>query len=268
MKDTVKFFSVVTGIFRSLVTILFLLGIGFTVLVDSSLLISFLDLLGFDGVSTSFVKPILILLFALLFIVNFIITRNIYKAGNTGDYHLSNFVFGLLFLALTTFFYITFRNLTTNLIFVIFALNAILVLNSLLGLIARARGLYSNKAVVSENLEKPSNYIEFVDDDDVEKKSIKDTNKINVTTDKKERSEEKYKPKERERKVIEKDQKLVFESKDNKKATSSSKIQNIDDRKVYGDEEAEKIRKEKDEKVFDKSQFTKIKIDDINKDKN
>lgn len=267
MKDTVKFFSVVTGIFRSLVTILFLLGIGFTVLVDSSLLISFLDLLGFDGVSTSFVKPILILLFALLFIVNFIITRNIYKAGNTGDYHLSNFVFGLLFLALTTFFYITFRNLTTNLIFVIFALNAILVLNSLLGLIARARGLYSNKAVASENLEKPSNYIEFVDDD-VENKSIKDTNKINVTSDKKERSEEKDKPKEKERKVIEKDQKLVFESKDNKKATSSSKAHDIDDRKVYGDEEAEKIRKEKDEKVFDKSQFTRIKIDDINKDKN
>lgn len=267
MKDTVKFFSVVTGIFRSLVTILFLLGIGFTVLVDSSLLVSFLDLLGFDGVSTSFVKPILILLFALLFIVNFIITRNIYKAGNTGDYHLSNFVFGLLFLALTTFFYITFRNLTTNLIFVIFALNAILVLNSLLGLIARARGLYSYKAEASENLEKSSNYIEFVDDD-VEKKSIKDTNKINVTTDKKEKLEEKDKPKERERKVIEKDQKLVFESKDNKKATSSSKTQDIDDRKVYGDEEAEKIRKEKDEKVFDKSQFTRIKIDDINKDKN
>ena len=267
MKDTVKFFSVVTGIFRSLVTILFLLGIGFTVLVDSSLLISFLDLLGFDGVSTSFVKPILILLFALLFIVNFIITRNIYKAGNTGDYHLSNFVFGLLFLALTTFFYITFRNLTTNLIFVIFALNVILVLNSLLGLVARARGLYSNKAEASENLEKPSKYIEFVDDD-VEKKSIKDTNKINVTADKKERSEEKDKPKEKEHKVIEKDQKLVFESKDNKKATSSSKTQDIDDRKVYGDEEAEKIRKEKDEKVFDKSQFTKIKIDDINKDKN
>lgn len=267
MKDTVKFFSVVTGIFRSLVTILFLLSIGFTVLVDSSLLISFLDLLGFDGVSTSFVKPILILLFALLFIVNFIITRNIYKAGNTGDYHLSNFVFGLLFLALTTFFYITFRNLTTNLIFVIFALNTILVLNSLLGLIARARGLYSNKAEASENLEKSSNYIEFVDDD-VEKKSIKDTNKINVTTDKKEKLEEKDKPKERERKVIEKDQKLVFESKDNKKATSSSKTQDIDDSKVYGDEEAEKIRKEKDEKVFDKSQFTRIKIDDINKDKN
>ncbi|MBS6106338.1 hypothetical protein [Anaerococcus sp.] len=40
------------------------------------------------------------------------------------------------------------------------------------------------------------------------------------------------------------------------------------DEETYGNEHKEKIVKEKEDKVFDKSQFTKIKIDDINEENN
>lgn len=304
MKDTVKFFSIVTGIYRSLVTILFLLGIGFTILVDTSLLISFLDLLGFQGISPSIVKPIFILLFALLFIVNFIITRHIYKAGDTGEYHLSNFVFGLLFLALTAFFYITFRNLTTNLILVLFGLNGLLVLNSLLGLIAKTRGLYPVYETRASETKRTNDFIEF-DDVIVEKEAstnntigvnnvvensgelgvVKEKNKkpfknpqIKEETKVIDQKEIAKEDKKDDRKVIEKDQKIVFESNNNatskkevanpKAATNKISYENKDkDGVTYGEDEADKIKKEREDKVFDKDQFTRIKIDDINKNK-
>lgn len=304
MKDTVKFFSIVTGIYRSLVTILFLLGIGFTILVDTNLLISFLDLLGFQGISASIVKPIFILLFALLFIVNFIITRHIYKAGDTGEYHLSNFVFGLLFLALTAFFYITFRNLTTNLIFVLFALNGLLVLNSLLGLITKARGLYPIYEIKASETKRANDFIEF-DDVVVEREAktnntigvnnvVENTGELGVVKKKDEKplkntqineetkvidqKEVAKQEKKSDRKVVEKDQKVVFESKNkatdkkeetNPKATTN-KISYENKEKdgiIYGEDEAAKIKKEREDKVFDKDQFTRIKIDDISKDK-
>ena len=323
MKDTVKFFSVVTGIFRSLVTILFLLGIGFTILVDSKLLMSFLDLLGFQGISENIVKPILILIFAVLFIINLIITRHIYKSGDYGEYHLSNFVFGLLFLALTAFIYITFKSLTTNLIFVFFALNAILVLNSLLGLIAKARGLYPKEEIIASQNTRANDYIEF-DDDNAENKITEDkdfymnnlvdnTGKVKNDSDKKIRTDQsrtiknsKEKPKQNKdqtkvlnkdeikkesknpkTEVVEDDQKTVFESHEypkmeiasntktsrpvsNKKVRSNNvSYENEEkDEETYGNEHKEKIVKEKEDKVFDKSQFTKIKIDDINEENN
>ena len=323
MKDTVKFFSVVTGIFRSLVTILFLLGIGFTILVDSKLLMSFLDLLGFQGISENIVKPILILIFAVLFIINLIITRHIYKSGDYGEYHLSNFVFGLLFLALTAFIYITFKSLTTNLIFVFFVLNAILVLNSLLGLIAKARGLYPKEEIIASQNTRANDYIEF-DDDNAENKITEDkdfymnnlvdnTGKVKNDSDKKIRTDQsrtiknsKEKPKQNKdqtkvlnkdeikkesenpkTEVVEDDQKTVFESHEypkmeitsstktshpvsNKKVSSNNvSYENEEkDEETYGNEHKEKIVKEKEDKVFDKSQFTKIKIDDINEENN
>ncbi|WP_262122980.1 hypothetical protein [Anaerococcus sp. Marseille-Q5996] len=329
MRDTVKFFSVITGFFRSLVTIMFLLGIAFTVLVDTNLLMSFLDLLGFQEIAAGIVKPVFIIIFALLFVVNFIITRHIYKAGITGDYHLSNFVFGLLFLAITGFVFVTFRSFTTNLIFVFFALNGLLVLNSMLGLIAKARGQYPASEAMTANIENPNDFIEFEDSDNneqiLESKAIgindvvENTGEIKVIKDNKDKqkivdrpaedkkesqsedvkktidnSKEKKQEKEiakadkkTERKVIEKDSKVVFESKkssvNNKnnentiknsrpvevKKSKTNKISyaNTDkDGEIYGEDEANKIRKEKDEKVFDKDQFTGIKVKDINKE--
>ena len=245
MKDTVKFFSVVTGIFRSLVTILFLLGIGFTILVDSKLLMSFLDLLGFQGISENIVKPILILIFAVLFIINLIITRHIYKSGDYGEYHLSNFVFGLLFLALTAFIYVTFKSLTTNLIFVFFVLNAILALNSLLGLIAKARGLYPKEEIIASQNTRANDYIEF-DDDNAENKITEDkdlymnnlvdnTGKVKNDSDKKIRTDEsttiknsKEKPKQN------KDQTKVLNKNEIKKESENPKTEVVEDDQKNG----------------------------------
>lgn len=309
MRDTVKLFSLITGFFRTLVTIIFLLGIGFTILVDTNLLMSILDLVGFQGLSAGIVKPIFIIILTLLFVVNFIITRHIYKAGDTGEYHLSNFVFALLFLAITAFVYITFRSLTTNLIFVFFALNGLLVLNSLLGLIAKTRGLYPAENTNSNNITNPNNYIEF-EDEEVENIStdskaiglndvVGNTGEIKViktdqankeeqsqaSTKTKSNNENKTKTqsinKNKEEKAPESDTKMVFESDDNnentiknskpladkKQATNKISYENIDkDGEIYGEDEANKIKKGKDSKVFDKNQFTGIKVDDIKKE--
>ncbi|WP_296141623.1 hypothetical protein [uncultured Anaerococcus sp.] len=309
MRDTVKLFSLITGFFRTLVTIIFLLGIGFTILVDTNLLMSILDLVGFQGLSAGIVKPAFIIILALLFVVNFIITRHIYKAGDTGEYHLSNFVFALLFLAITAFVYITFRSLTTNLIFVFFALNGLLVLNSLLGLIAKTRGLYQAENTNGNNIANPNNYIEF-EDEEVENIStdrkaiglsdvVGNTEEIKViksdqankeeqsqvSTKKEANIESKTKTqsinKNKDEKVRESDTKMVFESGDNKEdniknskpvedkkqATNKISYENIDkDGEIYGEDEANKIKKEKDSKVFDKNQFTGINVDDIKKE--
>lgn len=302
MRDTVKLFSLITGFFRTLVTIIFLLGIGFTILVDTNLLMSILDLVGFQGLSAGIVKPVFIIILALLFVVNFIITRHIYKAGDTGEYHLSNFVFALLFLAITAFVYITFRSLTTNLIFVFFALNGLLVLNSLLGLIAKTRGLYpAENTNNNNNITNPNNYIEF-EDEEVENIStdskaiglndvVGNTGEIKViktdqankeeqsqaSTKTKSNNENKTKTqsinKNKEEKAPESDdnnENTIKNSKplaDKKQATNKISYENIDkDGEIYGEDEANKIKKEKDSKVFDKNQFTGIKVDDIKKE--
>ena len=219
MKNTIKFFGVITGIFRSIMTILFLLGVAFTALVDSNLLVSFLDLLGFTNLSLALVKPIIILGFILLFIVNFIITRHIFKASDTGEYHLSNFVFGLLFLAITIFFYITFKSLTTSAIYILFALNGILVINSTLGLIAKTKGMY-----ITEN---NKNYIEFNESTQIDenKKSNKENKTDNIrvvsTSLSKEEKEKEIKNKnsisqnEADESNVKKETKITFESGNN-----------------------------------------------------
>lgn len=229
MKNTIKFFGVITGIFRSIMTILFLLGVAFTALVDSNLLVSFLDLLGFTNLSLALVKPIIILGFILLFIVNFIITRHIFKASDTGEYHLSNFVFGLLFLAITIFFYITFKSLTTSAIYILFALNGILVINSTLGLIAKTKGMYiteNNKIRKDKNINN-KNYIEFNESTQIDenKKSNKENKTDNIrvvsTSLSKEEKEKAIKNKnsisqnELEESNVKKETKITFESGNN-----------------------------------------------------
>lgn len=257
MKDTIKLFSVITGIFRSIMTILFLLGVVFTVLVDVELLVAFLDLLGFAGVSKALVKPIVIVGLIILFIVNLIITKHVFKAANTGEYHLSNFVFGLLFLAMTAFIYITFRNATTNLIYIFFALNGLLVVNSLLGLIAKTRGSYKSledMPVDNKNFKK-TNYIEFDSSDSLSNDlTNKDPNPIkkreenkvpnvkisNITANDRKTQDEDFKTNKAKESNIPKDTKIVFESRNkdslnqslgNKDCSTNYKDGNAQDKK-------------------------------------
>lgn len=220
MKSTIKFFSVITGIYRSIMTILFLFGIVFTALVDIDLLMAFLDLLGFTDISIALVKPLIMIAFAILFIVNVIITKHIFNPGEYGQYHLSNFVFGLIFLVINAFFYAGFRNLTTDVIYALFILNGILIINSLLGLIAKSRGLYSSRARSKRNQEdKAKEYIEF---EQIPNEVNEETKEENIVVNKviDQEKEDKKSPKETN---IPKDKKMVFESEDINKEESNDK---------------------------------------------
>lgn len=249
MKDFIKFISKVTGIARSVVTILFLLAIFFTGLVSVNLLLAFVDILGFTGLSAAVIKPIFFLIFALMFVINLIITRNIFRAGKTGDHHLSNLVFALLFLALDAFFFVSLKDVNSPLIYVLFVVNGLIVLNSILGLIARARGLYVDYEKV-ESSPKDIDYIEFdtvTEDEPVDEFKIKvDTNSDNqkkvikqnqISATGKIHTEDVKNPKadkKEDRVLLEKDQKMVFGSsgsveddKNNGSASSKPSIKRV-----------------------------------------
>lgn len=167
MKKLIKFISTITGLFRSVVTILFLLAIAFTILVDINLLNASFDIIGFNFIPKTLIKATLIMIFAIFFILNIIITRHIFRAADAGKYHLSNLLFALIFLALDGFVYISLRNEQKYFIYVFFALNGLIVINSIFGLIAKARGLYvdyENIEISDESLgenKKENDYIEF-----------------------------------------------------------------------------------------------------------
>lgn len=167
MKKLIKFISTITGLFRSIVTILFLLAIAFTILVDINLLYASFDIIGFNFIPKTLIKATLIMIFAILFILNVIITRHIFRAADNGKYHLSNLLFALIFLALDGFVYISLRNEQKYFVYVFFALNGLIVINSIFGLIAKARGLYvddENIEISNESLgenKKENDYIEF-----------------------------------------------------------------------------------------------------------
>lgn len=208
MKDLIKLLSTITGIFRSVVTIIFLLGIAFTVLVDVNLLIASIDIAGFSQVSKGLVKPILIGVFAISFIINTIITRNIFSAGTTGRYHMSNLCFGLIFIIIDAFIYVILRQIKTPLIFVFMGLNALIVINSILGLIAKSKGYYDDELILEEDV-KPKEYIQFENTNQSSKETYNSSN-IVIDNSKKPRAE---KTNDSNYQVLEKDKKMVYESK-------------------------------------------------------
>lgn len=167
MKNLIKFISTITGLFRSVVTILFLLAIAFTILVDINLLYASFDIIGFNFIPKTLIKATLIMIFAIFFILNVIITRHIFRAADNGKYHLSNLLFALIFLALDGFVYISIRNEQKFFVYIFFALNGLIVINSIFGLIAKARDLYvddENIEISDESLgenKKENDYIEF-----------------------------------------------------------------------------------------------------------
>lgn len=167
MKKLIKFISTITGLFRSLVTILFLLGIAFTILVDIDLLYASFDIIGINFIPKTLIKATLIMIFAIFFILNVIITRHIFRSADNGKYHLSNLLFALIFLALDGFVYISLRNEQKYFVYVFFAFNGLIVINSIFGLIAKARGLYVDDESIEisdESLgenKKENDYIEF-----------------------------------------------------------------------------------------------------------
>lgn len=191
MKNLIKFISTITGLFRSVVTILFLLAIAFTILVDINLLYASFDIIGFNFIPKTLIKATLIMIFAIFFILNVIITRHIFRAADNGKYHLSNLLFALIFLALDGFVYISLRNEQKFFVYIFFALNGLIVINSIFGLIAKARGLYldyENIEISDESLgenKKENDYIEFeknLDLDEAEANENEEEEKVKIYT--------------------------------------------------------------------------------------
>lgn len=195
MKKLIKFISTITGLFRSVVTILFLLAIAFTILVDINLLNASFDIIGFNFIPKTLIKATLIMIFAIFFILNIIITRHIFRAADAGKYHLSNLLFALIFLALDGFVYISLRNEQKFFVYVFFALNGLIVINSIFGLMAKARGLYvddENIEITDENLgenKKENDYIEFEKNIDLDEAETNEEEKVKIYT--KDENEEK-----------------------------------------------------------------------------
>lgn len=152
MKDFIKFFSIITGLFRSIFSILLLFAIGFVVFVDNHLLLATIDLLGINNISGAIIKPLSLGVLILAFVLNTVITRSIFKAGENGKGHMANVFFGLIFLACDAFLYLYLRD---KLLYILIGFNGLLLLNSLIGLIAKVRGIYN-----TEVPEKKTEYIE------------------------------------------------------------------------------------------------------------
>ena len=154
MKDFINFFSIITGLFRSIISILLLFLIGFVVFVDTGLLLSAFDLIGLNNISAGLIKPLNLVALLIAFLANTAITKNIFKAGKTGDGHLGNVFFGLIFLAIDIILYLYFRE---KLLLILLGFNGLIVINSLIGLIANLKGTYKTE----EKPEKKTEYIEI-----------------------------------------------------------------------------------------------------------
>lgn len=153
MKDFINFFSIITGLFRSIISILLLFLIGFVVFVDTGLLLSTFDLIGLNNISAGLIKPLNLVALLIAFLANTAISKNIFKAGKTGDGHLGNVFFGLIFLAIDIILYLYFRE---KLLLILLGFNGLIVINSLIGLIANLKGTYKTE----EKPEKKTEYIE------------------------------------------------------------------------------------------------------------
>ncbi|WP_243344327.1 hypothetical protein [Anaerococcus sp. AGMB09787] len=142
MKTLINFLSKLSGLFRSVITILFLLATIFTGFADKKSLASLLDIINFNNVPLNFIKPFAIFALLLIFIFNFIVTRNIFRQASTGERAIVNLFFGLLFIAIDIFIYVFI--LRERLIFLLMLLNALVVISAIFTIIGRSKGVFED----------------------------------------------------------------------------------------------------------------------------
>src|SRR5699024_5797327 len=152
MKDFIKFFSIITGLFRSIISILLLLSIGFVIFVDNNIVLAIFYLIVINNIGRGILKPLVLAILILAFVINTAISRNIFKAGENGKGHLANVFFGLVFLAIDAFLYFYLRD---KLLYILIAFSGLIVINSLIGLIANFKGVYNTNIP-----EKKTEYVE------------------------------------------------------------------------------------------------------------
>lgn len=139
MKTTTRLLTFIGGLFRSVITILFLFATIFAGFVDKKLLSGFLDIVGFSPISLGFVKPIAIIILICGFFLNFKVTRNIFQSRKTGEKFLSNIFFACFFIIIDLLILLFIRE---RLIYIPLVLNALIILASIMGIYNKSRGAY------------------------------------------------------------------------------------------------------------------------------
>lgn len=182
MKKTTIFLTTISGIFRSIITILFAFAAIFAGFVDKKLLASFLDIIGLSNISLGFAKPFALIVLISLFLLNLQITRNIFNSGKFGVKIISNIFFASLFVVIDLLILFFVRE---RLILIPLVLNVLIILSQIMAMATKGKGYYNiqgqsknptkiikNKGVIKEkDLEEISNQ-------DIKKENALANNKV------------------------------------------------------------------------------------------
>lgn len=182
MKKTTIFLTTISGIFRSIITILFAFAAIFAGFVDKKLLASFLDIIGLSNISLGFAKPFALIVLISLFLLNLQITRNIFNSGKFGVKIISNIFFASLFVVIDLLILFFVRE---RLILIPLFLNVLIILSQIMAMATKGKGYYNiqgqsknptkiikNKGVIKEkDLEEISNQ-------DIKKENALANNKV------------------------------------------------------------------------------------------
>lgn len=254
MKKTTRFLTIIGGLFRSVITILFLFASIFAAFVDKSLLAGFLDLVGFSNISLGFVKPIAIVFLVIGFLINFRVARNIFYAGKTGEKNLSNIFFSVLFIVIDLLVLLFIRE---KLVYIPIAINILVILASILGLAAKSKGLYGQtfkekgpknrrgKAKRKENLKKTKKEKENIENAEVDKDKIIDED-LHYSLDFA-KNDEVYNPLERSTEINEtqkQDEPVTIPNKANDKLDNISKTSDSSTGDLDNDNEINHVSKD------------------------
>ena len=276
MKDFIKFFSIITGLFRSIISIILLFAIGFVIFVDNHLFLATIDLLGINNISSAIIKPLALCILILVFVINTGIARSIFKAGENGKGHLANVFFGLIFLACDAFLYLYLRD---NLLYILIGFNGLIVLNSLIGLIAKIRGTYNTQVP-----EKKTEYIEvktgsndtnskdnpikldFKEDEDVNiikkdqtevdgKETYESENKENIVKSESDVDSKTQAEKDAEEKLAKENPTTLADIKETNKKVNKVVEDMGSSEETYDPDLADDFKKQEEAKIYDKSNF-------------
>lgn len=247
MKFISKLFNSLAVIFRILVTMTLFWGVIFTIFVNRNLLASFYDILGFDAIAPEIIKLITAIIIAFMFFINLLLTKRIFKANKTGQHHMSNLFFGIIFLLIdmSVYFFTREKNL-----YYFFAFSAFLILGSMFGLFAKAKGLYPKEEDLNLAADQNSN----------ESNLLTDEKEVIDETPKEENLDHSLEDKDEASKELSDDQ--VYESLDNKILTEDKDIEVSEDKETIEKEELSEDKMEKDSKDLGEN----LKNEDDHKD--
>ncbi|WP_306484169.1 hypothetical protein [Anaerococcus sp.] len=182
MKKTTRFLTSISGIFRSIITILFAFAAIFAGFVDKKLLASFLDIIGLSSISLGFAKPFALLVLISLFLLNLQITRNIFNSGKFGVKIISNIFFATLFVIIDLLILFFVRE---RLILIPLILNVFIILSQIMAMATKGKGYYNIKESKKPTKLKKNDKgvikerdIEEISNQDIKKKNSRANNKI------------------------------------------------------------------------------------------